>query len=94
MLFQKLSVYKPSAAAAISHNPTAAYAVPLTRRKLAPMPSEDEMQREIFARVVETPTAAEHVKNLTPDDVRLLRMFWLEQPACARHARNLLHFAK
>lgn len=39
---------------------------------LAPMPSEDEMQREIFDRVVETPVAGETIKSLTPDDVRLL----------------------
>jgi hypothetical protein len=39
---------------------------------LAPMPSEDEMQREIFERVVDTPKATETVKNLSPDDVRLL----------------------
>jgi SNF2 family DNA or RNA helicase len=39
---------------------------------LAPMPSEDELQREIFERVVETPANAEPIKTLTPDDVRLL----------------------
>ncbi|MHB8501147.1 MAG: SNF2-related protein [Candidatus Acidiferrales bacterium] len=39
---------------------------------LAPMPSEDEMQREIFERVVETPATTEPVKSLSPDDVRLL----------------------
>jgi SNF2 family DNA or RNA helicase len=39
---------------------------------LAPMPSEDEMQREIFERVVETPATAEPIKNLSPEDVRLL----------------------
>lgn len=39
---------------------------------LAPMPSEEEMQREIFERVVETPTTTESIKNLSPDDVRLL----------------------
>ena len=39
---------------------------------LAPMPSEDEMQREIFDRVVETPGPTEPIKNLSPEDVRLL----------------------
>ncbi len=39
---------------------------------LAPMPSEDELQREIFERVVETPTKDEPVKKLSSDDVRLL----------------------
>jgi hypothetical protein len=39
---------------------------------LAPMPSEDEVQREIFERVVETPPTSEPIKNLSPDDVRLL----------------------
>jgi len=39
---------------------------------LAPMPTEDEMQREIFARVVETPPTTEPIKSLSPDDVRLL----------------------
>jgi len=36
------------------------------------MPTEDEMQREIFARVVETPPTTEPIKSLSPDDVRLL----------------------
>ncbi len=39
---------------------------------LAPMPSEEEMQREIFERVVETPATNEAIKHLSPDDVRLL----------------------
>ena len=39
---------------------------------LAPMPSEEEMQREIFATVVETPPTTEPIKNLSPADVRLL----------------------
>ena len=39
---------------------------------LAPMPSEDEMQREIFGRVIETPATTEPIKSLSPDDVRLL----------------------
>ena len=39
---------------------------------LAPMPSEDEIQREIFERVVESPTKPEMIKALSPDDVRLL----------------------
>jgi superfamily II DNA or RNA helicase len=39
---------------------------------LAPMPSEDEIQREIFERVVETQGTTEPIKNLSPDDVRLL----------------------
>lgn len=39
---------------------------------LAPMPSEDEMQREIFDRVVETPAPGEPIKNLSAADVRLL----------------------
>jgi hypothetical protein len=39
---------------------------------LAPMPSEDEMQREIFERVVETPVKNQPIKSLSPDDVRLL----------------------
>jgi superfamily II DNA or RNA helicase len=39
---------------------------------LAPMPSEEEVQREIFERVVEKSTASEPIKNLSPDDVRLL----------------------
>ena len=36
------------------------------------MPSEDEIQREIFERVVETPVGTEPIRNLSPDDVRLL----------------------
>ncbi len=36
------------------------------------LPSEEEMQREIFERVVETPGTTEPIKNLSPDDVRLL----------------------
>jgi hypothetical protein len=39
---------------------------------LAPMPSEDEMQREIFDRVVETPATTETIKSMSPNDVRLL----------------------
>ncbi len=39
---------------------------------LAPMPNEDEMQREIFKEVVETPGTTEPIKNLSQDDVRLL----------------------
>jgi hypothetical protein len=39
---------------------------------LAPMPSEDDMQREIFERVVETPSTTEPIKQLSPDEVRLL----------------------
>jgi superfamily II DNA or RNA helicase len=39
---------------------------------LAPMPSEDEMQREIFDRVVESPSTNEPIKHLSSDDVRLL----------------------
>jgi len=39
---------------------------------LAPIPSEDDMQREIFERIVETPATTEPIKSLSPDDVRLL----------------------
>jgi len=39
---------------------------------LAPMPNEEEMQREIFSRVVESPATTESIKNLSPDDIRLL----------------------
>jgi superfamily II DNA or RNA helicase/HJR/Mrr/RecB family endonuclease len=39
---------------------------------LAPMPSEEELQHEIFARVVDTPTKTEAIKSLSSEDVRLL----------------------
>jgi len=39
---------------------------------LAPMPSEEDLQRELFETVVGTPAASEAVRNLTSDDVRLL----------------------
>jgi superfamily II DNA or RNA helicase len=39
---------------------------------LAPMPSEDDLQQEIFARMVDGPTKTEPIKSLSPDEVRLL----------------------
>lgn len=39
---------------------------------LAPMPTEEDIQREVFDDVVGTATNSEAAKNLTPEDVRLL----------------------
>jgi hypothetical protein len=39
---------------------------------LAPLPSEDDVQRDVFSGMVSTPIASESIHTLTPDDVQLL----------------------
>jgi hypothetical protein len=39
---------------------------------LAPMPTEEDIQREVFDNVVGTTTKSETARNLTPEEVRLL----------------------